>query len=43
MEKKQMRFECVSGYVIDDEGTYQIGDEIDKIGAVQSIEEIAED
>ncbi len=40
MEKKQVRYECVSGYIIGDEGEYYIGEEIESIGAVQSVEDI---
>ena len=40
MEK---RYECVSGYVVAEEGTYEIGEEIEGIGPVQSIEDIEEE
>lgn len=34
------RYECVSGYVIADDGIYDIGDEVEGVGAVQYIIEI---
>ena len=44
MEKvTQKRYECYSGYVVDDEGMYQIGEDIPTIGAVQTIEDIEDD
>jgi len=37
MDVVKKQYECVSGYAVAPEGTYEIGDEIDGIGAVQYI------
>jgi len=39
---KMKRYECVSGYTIDNDGEYEIGELIPGIGEVQSIEDVDE-
>ena len=39
-EGRQVRYQCVSGYMDAEEGMYTIGEEIENIGPVQYIEEI---
>lgn len=44
MKKEMKRYECVSGYIIAEDGSYGIGDNVDDIiGDVQSIQDIGED
>ena len=40
---KQVKYECLSGYAIDDEGMYQVGDDVPGIGPVQDITDVDED
>jgi len=43
-KKKQVRYECVEGYIIADEGAYQVGDYVDdSIKEVQYITAEEED
>ena len=35
--KKIVRYNCIGGYIDDEEGTYQIGDRVEGINEVQSI------
>lgn len=42
-DKKIVRYQCVSGYMDDEVGEYEIGEMIEGIGPVQYIEDLEEE